>query len=457
MCALLLVALWPMLVAPAAIAQQQVPAADLLTIGQVVAIWPKLSPQQQFIAIEQLLRAGQFETAGRLLDAASYANPLDRANKRFYQAMVERGHGRNKDAVVIFREVLAQHPEFTRARLELAHTLFVINEDDSARHNFELVLGGASAMPGLQETVRSYINAIDGRKRWDFTTFLTIAPSTNLNQGANAQAITVNGLPFQLAGRNVKTSGVGVYTGFQAGYRHPMTDAIDLVVSGGAQAKRYKDGDFNDTLVNASIGPKWRFERGFLGLYGVADHRWIADGDYATTYGGIISGGFSLTAADLLFADAGCSERRFDHDWKSADLTYQNGHVCFASGRYDHYFDSRTYMRVLGTVGEERTGRAHLDNRSRGIGLGGYREIPWGISIYLQGLYTDSRYDGVYPSFADVRHDRRTDISLNLTKRDLVIFGLAPQLQYTFTHNDSNIPLHTYDAHGLALTLTKRF
>jgi hypothetical protein len=46
---------------------------------------------------------------------------------------------------------------------------------------------------------------------------------------------------------------------------------------------------------------------------------------------------------------------------------------------------------------------------------------------------------------------------LNLTKRDLVIFGPAPQLQYTFTHNDSNIPLHVYDAHGLALTLTRRF
>jgi hypothetical protein len=258
-----------------------------------------------------------------------------------------------------------------------------------------------------------------------------------------------------MAGVLVRSSGWGA--GFQAGYRHPLTDAIDLVVSGGAQAKRYKEGDFNDTLVNASIGLKWRFTCGFLGLYGVVDHRWMADGDYSTSYGGILSGGFSLTAADLLFADAGCSERRFDQEWKATDLTYQDGHACFAGGRYDHYFDSRTYVRKLGNLGDEKTGRAHLDNHTKGIGLGVYREIPWGISIYLQGLFTDGRFDGVYPSFTEARHDHRYDLGLNLTKRDLVIFGLAPLLQYTCAHNDSNIPLHAYDAHGLALTQTRRF
>lgn len=431
--------------------------AQQISVADLERLWPQLTPKQQFIAVEQLLKGGQFDTVDRLLARSRFTHTGDRAIKRFYEGMAARGHGRNHEAVAIFREVLANHPEFARVRLELAHTLFVINEDDSARHNFELVLGGASASPGLQDTVRSYINAIDGRKRWDFTTFLTIAPSTNLNQGSNAQSIALNGQAFTLADKHVKKSGVGVYTGFQAGYRHPLTDTLDLVMSAGAQAKRYRDGDFNDTLVNGLIGPKMRFERGFLGLYGIVDYRWVADSDYAASFGGMGSGGFNMSATDLLFADALCSQRHFDTTWHGTDLTYQNGRVCTLAGRFDHHFDSMTYGRILGTVAREDAGRDHLDNWSRSGGLGVYREIPWGITIYLQGLYTLSNFDGIYPGFAMARHDKRLDVSLNLTKRDFVIFGLAPQLQYTFTHNDSNVPIHKYDAHGVALTLTKRF
>lgn len=431
--------------------------SDTYTIDQVQGLWPRLTPKQQFIAVEQLLQGGQFDTAGRLLDSTTYSHSGDQAIRRFYQGMVARGQGRNAEAVAVFREVLANNPEFIRVRLELAHTLYVINEDEGARHNFDLVLGGASANPGLESVVRNYINAIEGRRRWDFTAFLTIAPSTNFNQGATERTVSVNGLPFQLADRNVKQSGVGVVGGFQAGYRHPITDQLDLVVSGGAQAKRYKDDDYNDTLVNVSIGPKFRFSRGFVGVYATFDHRWMADTEYALSYGGLVSAGYSLSAADLMFADVGCSARRFNDNWNATNLTYQDGHLCFASARFDHHFDSQTYMRVLGSLGQEETGRKHLDNTSKAIGLGIYREFPWGLSVYTQGLFTDTSFDGFYPGLMEKRHDERYDLSVNLTKRDFTIFGLAPMLQYTYTINDSSIPLHEYGAHAGALTLTKRF
>ncbi len=441
-------------------AQKAPPAAaqpNTYTIDQVQSLWPSLTPKQQFLTIEQLLQGGQFDVAGRLLESSKYAHSGDQAIKRFYQGMVARGQGRNADAVAIFREVLANHPEFTRVRLELAHTLYVVNEDEGARHNFDLVLGGASANPGLESVVRNYINAIEGRRRWDFTAFLTIAPSTNVNQGATERTVAVNGLPFQLSDRNIKKSGVGVVGGFQAGYRHPLTGQLDLIVTGGAQAKRYKDDEFNDTLVNGSIGPKYRFNGGFVGAYATFDHRWLADTEYALSFGGLVSAGMSLSAADLMFADAGCSARRFNDNWNATNLTYQDGHLCFASARFDHHFDSLTYMRVLGTLGQEETGRQHLDNSSKAIGVGVYREFPLGLSLYTQGLYTETSFDGLYPGFTQKRHDDRYDLSFNLTKRDFAIFGLAPMLQYTYTINDSSIPLHDYTAHSGALTLTKRF
>ena len=52
---------------PSARAQPKTSSSSL-TIEQLLIAWPALTPKQQFIAIEQLLGAGKFETAGRLLE-----------------------------------------------------------------------------------------------------------------------------------------------------------------------------------------------------------------------------------------------------------------------------------------------------------------------------------------------------------------------------------------------------
>lgn len=152
-----------------------------------------------------------------------------------------------------------------------------------------------------------------------------------------------------------------------------------------------------------------------------------------------------------------CSRRRFETDWFGQDLSYQDGHACQASGRLDHHFDSATFARILGGGGRERTGQPHLDNDSWFVGAGLYREFGWGLSVYAQGLYTVRDYEGLYPTLNEARSDDRFDASLFITKRDWEMFGFAPMLQYTYTLNQSNVGFFDYDAHGLNVTLTKRY
>jgi tetratricopeptide (TPR) repeat protein len=432
------------------------PGTAVLSIEQVERAWPRLTAEQQFIAVEQLLRGGRFDVAERLLTSTKYGANA-RPTQQFYLAIVRRAQGKPAQAIDMFRAILADHPDYSRVRLELAATLFQVQEDESARHNFELVLGASGSQPGLANTVRSYINAIDSRRRWDFSTYLTIAPSTNLNQGSDNRVVYLNGLPFVISDANQKQSGVGIVTGFQGSYRQPVSDKLDLVLSGGAHTKRYPDSNFNDLLASVSFGPRYRFDQGYLGLYAIADKRWFADTDYSTSFGGLLSGAFRLAPSDIVFADLGCSERRFEDDWKGSDLTYQDGHACFASARFEHHIDAATYVQALGGGGEETAGLAHLDNESWNAGAGIYSELPWGLSLYLQGLYTRREYDGIFPGIAEARRDDRVDVSLNATKRDLDIFGFAPMAQFTYTHNVSNVSFYVYDAQGLNLTLTKKF
>lgn len=428
-----------------------------VSIEQLEQVWPTLSPKQQFDAVEQLLRAKRPDIAELLLKNTNYAYPGDAKVARFYLALAAKGQQRHDEAIGEFRALLAEDPQFNRVRLELAHTLYITNQDEAAHHHFDLVLGASGTNPNLENTVRSYLGAIDGRRRWDFSAYFTIAPSTNMNQGGESRVVYLNGLPFVINDANLKKSGVGINAGFQGSYRQPVNERLDIIFSGGLHTKTFRDDDFNTALGTVSVGPRYKFDWGFLGLYGLIENQWHAQENYSLSFGGLLSGSVRLGPKNVLYGDLLCSRRRFDDDWSNQDLTYQDGHVCSATGRLDHYVDSATLVRVLGGGGQERTSLTHSDNDSWFAGAGVYRELPLGLTVYLQALYTEKQYDGDYPTLTEARHDQRWDFSVNLTKRDWVFWGFAPQVQYTYTTNASNVPFHQYDAHGVNLTFTKRF
>lgn len=90
-------------------------------------------------------------------------------------------------------------------------------------------------------------------------------------------------------------------------------------------------------------------------------------------------------------------------------------------------------------------------------GLAAYHEFGYGLTLYTEGRLRRSIYDGDYPFMDEPRDDVRLDIRATLTKRDFEIWGLAPQLEYTYSKARSNTPFDSFEAHGASLTLTKQF
>ena len=241
---------------------------------------------------------------------------------RYYRGVLHRARGELKQATETFRGLLAEHPELGRVRLELAHSLYLMQQDESAKHHFELLLGGSASDPDLEKTVRGYISSIDSRRRWDFSSYVSLAPSTNINQGAQKREVAVNGLKFELSDANVKQRGVGLLTGFHSSYRHPLNESWDLVATAGVHVKKFKETDFNNLVASASFGPRWRFERGFIGLYAIVDERWIADQSYGKSWGYLLSTAYQFNGQNTTFNDISCSRRAFEDDWRGSSLTY---------------------------------------------------------------------------------------------------------------------------------------
>lgn len=248
------------------------PGWTVISTDNLESEWPKLNAVQRIHAINGLIQAGQFDLADRLLARTKFRGGAA-VDALFLKGRLHAARGQYPEAVDTFRAILAGHPKHETARLELAHALFALKQDSAARHHFNLSLG-AITDPRLKSRVRTFIDAMDKRKRWNFSSYLSVLPSTNINQGADVKVVTLNGLPFELDENSRRKSGVGVKAGVAGGYRVALTEKVDFVVGGGADIKRYRDKRYNDHSLTAEVGPRYQFGFGDVALYATSTRRW---------------------------------------------------------------------------------------------------------------------------------------------------------------------------------------
>ena len=325
-----------------------------------------------------------------------------------------------------------------------------MNEDEGAKYHFELVLGSAEHKT-LENNIRNFINRIDRRRRWQLGGYLTLAPSTNFNRGSAHDTVDLNGLTANIDDTGKQKSGIGVLAGINAGYRIPLTKAFDLMTGISGTVRDYKGATFDDWNTSVYFGPRFSFKDGFVAAYASFGRRWYAHKGYSKFRGGRVQATRRLSKRVLVSGTAGCN-------WLEYDIAdHQDGRYCTASGIVNYYFSNAMFARFLGGGGRDNTARDHIDATAWHIGAGLHREFAWGITIYGQVRYEARRYDGDFPGWDENRRDNRVDVSLIATKRDWNWRGFAPQVEYTYTRNFSNIPFYDYSAHSVNVMLTKRF
>ena len=111
---------------------------------------------------------------------------------------------------------------------------------------------------------------------------------------------------------------------------------------------------------------------------------------------------------------------------------------------------------AFGKLGYEFTNTDfdYLDTDAYILGAGIYQEFGLGISVTGNAnvRFTDylAKWDGA-------RRDTRYDVSVSATKRDWSLWGYAPEIEYGYSRNDSNVDIFETESHSVDLRLTKDF
>jgi outer membrane protein len=401
-----------------------------------------------------LARAGQQDLAESLLKRYPLTGEFGPNRQLFIEGLILKARGNLTGAAKKYRAALADDPGLTLVRSELAQTLFTLQEDDSAKHHLNLLMAEAPDEYQAQG-IRSFIDAIDARRPFTFSAYVSVAPSTNVNNGSSNKTIysPLFGADLDIDDESREQSGVGFSTGLSAGYSHRLGNDFSVVLGGGINATVYTDSDYNSFNASQSAELRYLLTGGFLGAGLVASENMKNDelGLSYYSYGPRISLQKAVSAKDRLNLSS-------VYEWRNySDYSESDGTALLIDGSWSHAFDSSLIGSLSAGYDDVETGIDYNSFETYSGGFGVYKELPKGITVNLSGELRLSEFDAVHPIAGIVREDRRYMGSVAFTKRDFNIWGYAPAIEYTYIYNNSNISIFEFDSHAIDFKLSKDF
>ena len=438
----------------------QPPAPGSLAVpAETAASFAQLPAGQRLKILVALIRDGQPDAAETLLRTAPFDGEFGHNRNLFIQGMIERARGNLEEAAHIYRSVLASDPNLTMVRLELAATLHALDNDEGARHHLEL-LKGAAPTPELARNFGDFIAAIDAQKPWSFNAWVSLAPSTNFNNGTALEYHTLFGLTGTISELSKQKSGIGIKGGTFASYVFDLTNDLQAIVATGTYVEQYEGDLFDRTALNQNIELRRNHARGSIGIGLSASQAFYkTTGSNGRPYANETAWSFGpqITIRHLLLPSLNL-ETRLSHRWNTFEVgDWSDGTTTSLTNRLALSMSPSQVLYAMAGGDSTRTDYEHTSTWGGWGGLGIYQEVPWGITVYAEGKLRYSIGDGDYPLLFEPREMTRLDTRAVLTKRDFSFYGMAPQLEYTYTNNWSNDELSEFEAHGLAVTLTRAF
>lgn len=367
--------------------------------------------------------------------------------------------GKPDKATLVFERVLAVDANHAGARLDMARAYFQLGDNTRAKSEFETVLG-QNPPPMAKTTIHKYLVAIKEREAAKRTVIkgyveATVGHDNNINSSTGQTEISVpalGNLIFTLNPTNVKTA--DNYLSLGAGGEISHKFKPDFMVYAGADLK--DRANINERLdfvnMDGRIGVGLGKEGNQLKV-GLLSGKYYLDRHLNRETNGINADWrYNLSSSNqlnffwqhMLFRfEPTSSIENFDQDTAGAGILHvmNEGKAVLFGSAY---------------LGEERdTERADGEKRFHGIRLGGQTMLTDKTDLFASVGAQFGHFSQENTAFLKTREDDQYDFSTGINWHYDTHWTVRPQ--FTYTQNDSNIELRSYDRTDVSLTLRRDF
>jgi hypothetical protein len=398
--------------------------------------------------VKAAIQSGNYKAARVVLNQLLRTSPRA-VEPGFYMGVLERREGNFPKAVEYFRTILIDHPGLHRVRLELATTLFALQEDKSAEFHFQHLLA-ADVPEQVRQEIERFLAAIRSRKRYDLNVQFAIAPDTNINAASGVREVTLFGLPFRTEDTE-EESGVGITAGLGGEYRYWINERWRVRNQAALFRRDYKGDQFDDMTVRAGVGPQLLTSEWDISLLGVATRRWYGNEKY--NYGNGLRLETDYTGFERWRIDTALDYLDMTYD----DFDFRDSSIAAVTVIPTYYNSITSSVSPILGLSSEDAESSVFSNVGYRIALGVFQEFPYGISLYVQPEYFYFQYEEEDEAFGSTRHDKTRRLTLSVYRRNWILFGVSPVLAYIYTSNNSNQELYSYERHQFQIGFTSRF
>lgn len=395
----------------------------------------RASGAQMLRVAEAFARRGQRHQAEQLLDLLSGdPNPDIRNEARFKLAAMASAAGKYSSAAVLLRRILDENPRAAPVRLELASILNKMGNHDSALRQLR-ALRSSELPPNVARFADRLAASLQASKPLGFHLELALAPDSNVNRATRSDTLgTVFG-DFVID-QKVR-SGVGAAARGVAQVRLPVADQLQLVARASSDLSIYRDGDFNNIMLDAAIGPEYRFGQFRTTAEVGVSQQWHGMKAYQRT---------TRLAGSIARPIGPVSQLRLDVAGRMTDNKFNNlqdGRGIGARLRYERALSPELLLSA--SVGADRF-KARDDaysTRAWNLGLTAYRDL--GRTTLSAGAeFGRLKADERLLLLPEARDDRLTRFHIGAVFRQLTVAGFAPMTRLVIERNKSSVEFYDY-------------
>jgi hypothetical protein len=411
-----------------------------------------------------------------LVTAAGVAAPADddSVERNFADALSAIEANRLRTARSTLQGLVAANPNLLRARLELARVYYLSRDYAGARAEAERVLAEPNLPPSVRTTVLAFLAQIDAdqrrfaaRHQWTPSIYGGLVYDSNVNVGPNRDVIDIAGDSFVVNPDDRETDDFGLV--INGGLAHTWNPGKTFAAGeqtgfflwqsqANAYYRAYADeNDFNLGVLTGRTGPAWVVPgRWRAGLGFQADQIWLG-GDALALFGTINPNAAVQIGENTEIGVDGVFTRR---SYQDDDNDGRDGWFRFGQLTVTHYLAGRRFavQGGLGYAGFDADEEFFSYTGPEAF-VGVLAEAWTNGTVFARAGYRRYDFDGTEPVFNVARDDDeyRAIAGFQHEFTGGALRGWALQGNWTFTTNDSNVPIYEFDRHQVNLGLARSF
>ena len=351
-------------------------------------------------------------------------------------------------AIKIFKGLLRSDPSLLRPRLELAKSLYKLQDYEGALFHFKKILKYKLPLE-VEKNVKNMIREINSfMPSHNFN--ISFVKDTNPNQSTSKSKIFMQGLEYQLT-ENAKKNEINGVKFTQNSYI-PIGKSINGFLNFEIEHTEYDVKENNFSSIQTSLGKNFIFNKSTSSfeigpIYAIYNNNTLYRGNFIVfNINSVVNNKIN---SNVLF--------------KKNILKYNNNYPgynskinIFESGlKYKSNISQNIYFK-LGKINKEADFRFYgFDESFSNVSL--EKELG-GIGILnFEHLRRYRKFNASDPFFGNIRKDRIKEYNLKFNYKKFNLMGMEGQIVWRNSFGKSNQELHTFNRNNIIFELIKVF